>query len=67
MSKFMINLLICLNEARASFKPTARPLSSVLIRSISWHLCDGIKLWVVGGEDTSIHMAKNSLYCASRG
>ena len=38
------NLRISFNEALFSIKPGDRPLFFILIRPISWHFCDGIKL-----------------------
>ena len=38
------NLRISLNEALFSIKPGDRPLFFILIRPISWHFCDRIKL-----------------------
>ena len=42
--KIFDNLRSNLNEAMFSIKPSARPLFVILIRPISWHFCDGIKL-----------------------
>ena len=42
--KIYDNLRISLNEALFSIKPGARPLFFIVIRPISWHFCDGIKL-----------------------
>ena len=42
--KIYDNLRISLNEALFSIEPGARPLFFILIRTIRWHFCDGIKL-----------------------
>ena len=42
--KIYNNLRISLDEALFSVNPGVRPLFFILIRPISWHFCDGLKL-----------------------